>query len=178
MDQLHIPIQLHFQVMQVLQVLLQERILMMLIVKTCKNTLIASQPNANYTLVLTSLLSPFPDGYCTTFKNQHDWFNQGTHIQILPNKAKGFKVPPGFRFSTQNPTFCKFTWDGDQWDDKAKHFQAFMIQLKYKAESVHIGYLTNAEMQPKLMYFDNYAFTDDCFNKTGDMSPQQVIQDD
>ena len=53
-----------------------------------------------------------------------------------------------------------------------------MIQLKYKAESAHIGYLTNAEMQSTLMYFDHYAFTDDCFNKTGGMSPQQVIQDD
>ena len=78
----------------------------------------------------------------------------------------------------QNATFCKFTWEGDQWDGKAKHFQTFVIQLKYKAASVHIGYLTNPEMQSKLMYFDHYAFTDDCFNKTGGMSPQQVIQDD
>lgn len=53
-----------------------------------------------------------------------------------------------------------------------------MIQLKYKVESVHIGYLTNAEIQSKLMYFDHYTFTDDCFNKPGGMSPQQVIQDD
>ena len=112
-----------------------------------------------------------PDGYRTTFKDQHDWFNQGTHIQILPNSAKGFKAPPGFRYLTQTPTFCKFTWDSDQLDGKAKNFQTFVIQLKYKAESVHIGYLTNAEMQSKLMYFDHYAFTDDCFNKTGGMSP-------
>ena len=53
-----------------------------------------------------------------------------------------------------------------------------MTQLKYKAASVHIGYLLNPETQSKLMYFDHYAFTDDCFPKSGGMIPQKVIQDD
>ena len=53
-----------------------------------------------------------------------------------------------------------------------------MIQLKYKASSVHIGYLLNPETQSKLTCFDHYAFTDDCFCKSGGMTPQQVIQDD
>ena len=42
-----------------------------------------------------------PDGYRTQFDNQHYWFNQGTHTQILPSEAKGFR-PPDFQFTNQN----------------------------------------------------------------------------